>query len=68
LGNYHNMGNLEEVEAGRGEARPMLEEVSLADFHGLVDLLLVAATGVDADWDLPARLEVVYAEGRHLLS
>ena len=68
LGNYHNMGNLDEVEAGRGEALPMLEEVSLADFHGLVDLLLVATTGVDADWDLPARLEVAYAEGRHLLS
>jgi endoglucanase len=68
LGNYHNMGNLDEVETGGGEARPMLEEVSLADFHGLVDLLLVAASGVDADWDLPARLEEVYAEGRHLLS
>lgn len=67
LGNYHNMGNLDEVEAGRGKARPMLEEVSLADFHGLVDLLLVAANGVDADWELPRRLDRVYAEGKHLL-
>lgn len=67
LGNYHNMGNLDEVEAGRGTARPMLEEVSLADFHGLVDLLLVAANGVDADWDLPRRLDEVYSEGKHLL-
>jgi endoglucanase len=67
LGNYHNMGDLDEVEAGRGQARPMLEEVSLADFHGLVDLLLVAADGVDADWDLPQRLDGVYAESRHIL-
>jgi endoglucanase len=67
LGNYHNMGNLDEVEAGRGKARPMLEEVSLADFHGLVDLLLAAANGVDADWDLPRRLDEVYSEGKHLL-
>lgn len=67
LGNYHNMGNLDEVEAGTGAARPMLEEVSLDDFHGLVELLLVAAHGVDSDWDLPQRLDRVYAEGRHLL-
>jgi endoglucanase len=67
LGNYHNMGNLDDVEAGRGKARPMLEEVSLADFHGLVDLLMVAATGVDAVWDMPRRLGELYSEGRHLL-
>jgi endoglucanase len=67
LGNYHNMGNLDEVEAGRAKARPMLEEVSLADFHGLVDLLMVAATAVDADWDLPRRLDEAYSEGKHLL-
>ena len=67
LGNYHNMGNLDEVEAGTGAARPMLEEVSFDDFHGLVELLLVAAHGVDGDWDLPQRLDRVYAEGRHLL-
>jgi endoglucanase len=67
LGNYHNMGNLDEVEAGLGKARPMLEEVSLADFHGLVDLLMVAANGVDADWDLSRRLDEMYTEGEHLL-
>jgi hypothetical protein len=45
----------------------MLEEVSLADFHGLVDLLMVAANGVDAEWDLPQRLDEMYSEGKHLL-
>jgi endoglucanase len=67
LGNYHNMGFLDEVEAGIGVARPMLEEVSLDDFHGLVDLLLIAADAVDHDGDLRERLDTVYADGRHLL-
>jgi putative aminopeptidase FrvX len=67
LGNYHNMGNLDEVEAGRGEARPMLEEVSLDDFHGMVDLLLVAAEAVDNHGDLRERLDTVYSDGRRVL-
>lgn len=67
LGNFHNMGNLDGVEAGTEEARPALEEVSLDDFHGLVDLLLVAAGAVDDDGDLRARLDEVYSDGRHLL-
>jgi len=67
LGNYHNMGNLDEVEAGTGEARPMLEEVSLEDFHGLVDLLLIAAEAVDSEDDLRERLDKVYSDGRHVL-
>jgi len=68
LGNYHNMGNLDEVETGRGAARPMMEEVSLNDFHGLVDLLLVSAQAVDAEWDLQERLDAMYNGYRHLLS
>ena len=67
LGNYHNMGNLDEVEDGTGQARPMLEEVSLDDFHGLVDLLLVAAGAVDHEGNLRERLDTGYSDGRHLL-
>ncbi len=67
LGNYHNMGNLDLVEEGSGAAVPMLEEVALDDFHGLVDLLLVAAEAVDRDWGLRERLDRVYAEGRRVL-
>ncbi|MDP9145163.1 MAG: hypothetical protein M3N43_10795 [Actinomycetota bacterium] len=67
LGNYHNMGNLDEVEAGAGAARPMMEEISLADFHGLVDVLLVATLAVDEESDLPPRLDAIYDEGRYLL-
>jgi endoglucanase len=67
LGNYHNMGNLDEVEAGSGTPRTMLEEISLQDFHGLVDLLLVAAEAVDQDWDLRQRFDEIHDESGHLL-
>jgi hypothetical protein len=62
------MGNLEDVERGTGDARAMLEEISLTDFHGLVDLLLVAARAVDEGSDLPQRLDALYEEARHLLT
>jgi endoglucanase len=67
LGNYHNMGNLDQVERGSGKAVPMLEEIALDDFHGLIDLLLLAAEAVDRDWGLRGRLDQVYSDGRHLL-
>lgn len=57
LGNYHNMGNLDQVEQGNGEAVPKPEVVSIDDYHGLVDLLLVAAEGVDGDSGLRERIE-----------
>jgi putative aminopeptidase FrvX len=68
LANYHNMGNLDRVERGRGRAIPMMEEVSISDFHGLVDLVLVAAASLDHDDDIAGRLEAIYEESRHLLS
>jgi endoglucanase len=68
LGNYHNMGHLDEVEAGTAKARAMMEEIALDDFHGLVDVLLVAIDAVDDRSDLSQRLDAVYAETRHLLT
>jgi endoglucanase len=68
LGNYHNMGRLDEVEAGTVPAQAMMEEISLDDFHGLVDLLLLATEAVDSHSDLQERLDGVYEEGRHLLT
>ena len=67
LGNYHNMGNLDEVEGGEGAATPLMEVISLADFHALVDLLLVAASALDGEDPLPERLDRLYEESRHLL-
>jgi endoglucanase len=67
LGNWHNRGNLDEVEAGEGDAVPMLEEISLDDFHGLVGLLLIAAKGVDIEDPLKDSLDKLYDSGRDLL-
>lgn len=69
LGNWHNRGNLAEVESGDHEAAvPMLEEISIDDFHGLVDLLLIAAGAVDSEIDIGDRLDQGYEANRHYLS
>lgn len=60
LGNWHNRGNLDEFESGTGFPVPMHEEISLGDFHGLVDLLLLAARAVDEETDLKDRFDDLY--------
>lgn len=67
LGNYHNMGHLDEVETGRGMATPLPEVISLDDFHGLVDLLKVAAEAVDSAHDLTCRLDARFESNRSVL-
>jgi len=67
LGNWHNRGNLDAVEAGEGEAVPMLEEISLDDFHGLVDLLVLAAEAVDREDGVRQRLDEGYEAERAVL-
>jgi endoglucanase len=67
LGNWHNRGNLDEFEAGTGEAVPMQEEISLSDFHGLVDLLLAAAAAVDEPTDLKEHFDALYEKTVHIL-
>lgn len=60
LGNWHNRGNFDEVELGVGDPKPMLEEISLADFHGLIDLLVLSASAVDISDPIKDRLEDGY--------
>lgn len=68
LGNYHNRGNLGAVETGDvAAAVPMLEEISLADFHGLVDLLILAVTAVDQPDSLAGRYDDLYESNSHYL-
>lgn len=68
LGNWHNRGNLAEVESGDHEAAiPMLEEISVDDFHGLVDLLAVATIAVDEEDTLVAALDDLYESNSHYL-
>ncbi|MDA1008651.1 MAG: hypothetical protein O2800_06570 [Planctomycetota bacterium] len=41
LGNYHNMGNLAEVQQGRGRATIAREFISMNDFHNFIEMLVV---------------------------
>jgi len=47
LGNYHNMVDIDAVLGGSRPARVGPEFVSVDDFHGLVDMLRVAALKLD---------------------
>lgn len=67
LRNWHNRGNLDAVEAGKGHAVPMPEEISLDDFHGLIDLILIAAEAADDPDPLPERLRKLYEDNKHYL-
>ena len=68
LGNYHNSGNLSEVEAGDDAAAvPMLEEISLDDYHGLVDLLLIGTMAVDTHDEHVEYFNNLYESRRHYL-
>lgn len=68
LGNWHNRGNLAEVEAGHHSAAvPMLEEISFDDFHGLVDLLLLAVAAVDQPDPILDSLDRLYDTNSHYL-
>ena len=68
LGNWHNRGNLDLVEAGDATAAvPMLEVISMDDFHRLVDLLLLAGSAVDEPDPLQGSLDRLYESNRHYL-
>ncbi len=68
LDNYHNMGDLDAVEAGRGRARVAAETISIADYRGLVRLTAVLVAGATKDPSLRSRLDELYrAENRVLV-
>jgi len=48
LGNYHNMRDIDAVVAGHRPARVGPEFISVADFHGLVEMLLVTCSELDS--------------------
>lgn len=69
LGNWHNRGNLAEVEAGdHSAAVPMLEEISVDDFHGLIDLLVVAARALDEEDTVVGSLDRLYESNKGYLA
>lgn len=73
LDNYHNMANIDLVRAGKRRARLAPEEISLADFDGLIALLMALAEGLDsagrvsAGPTLQSRLRHLYQTEKHVL-
>ncbi|MCZ6834337.1 MAG: hypothetical protein O7G85_01050 [Planctomycetota bacterium] len=49
LGNYHNRRDIDEVLAGQRPALVGPEYISVDDFHGLVEMLIVTCTKLDDD-------------------
>jgi endoglucanase len=48
LGNYHNMTEIDEVAAGKRPAKVGPEFISLDDYHGLIEMLLVCTLQLDS--------------------
>lgn len=67
LGNHHNRGNLDGFEKGEADPVPMLEEISLSDFHGLIDLILLAVRAVDVEDPVKERFDRLYDSSSHHL-
>lgn len=68
LGNYHNMANLDEVQAGDTSKATIAPEcISVDDFHNLVDLLILCATDLPDHEPLSAKMDKLYAERAFVL-
>lgn len=71
LGNYHNMADLQRVQDNEADAvmnaRAGHEFISVADFHGLVDLLIACGTGLADAEPLTAMMEKLHAERAFVL-
>jgi endoglucanase len=55
LGNYHNMADIDGVQAGARPALVAPEFISIDDYHGLIELLMAVVTGLDAAPGSPLR-------------
>ncbi|MEM7228085.1 MAG: M20/M25/M40 family metallo-hydrolase [Planctomycetota bacterium] len=48
LGNYHNMSDIDAVAKGKRPARVKPEVISVDDYHGLIEMLIVVARELDS--------------------
>ena len=69
LGNYHNMTDIDGVQAGKRPARVGPEIISMDDYHGMVELLVRVAPRLDEPWacHIEARMERLFRERGHLV-
>ena len=70
LGNYHNMQRIDEVVAGERPAKVGPEFIGIDDYHGLIEMLELVASGLDSRNDansLRGRLENLRKKHRFVL-
>jgi putative aminopeptidase FrvX len=70
LGNYHNMINIDGVLNGARPAQVGPEFISIDDYHGLIEMLMVCATQLDSS-SMPSlvdRMDQLWAEHREILA
>ena len=69
LGNYHTMADLSAVQAGTNESRPRVgrEYIALADYHGLIDLLIACGTSLPEASPIIERLHKLWDERKGVL-
>ncbi len=68
LGNYHNMRDIDAVQAGRRPARVGPEFIALDDYHGLVELVVLCAEQLDGNPSaMRDRMESLYRERSFVL-
>ena len=69
LGNYHNMADLDNVQAGASTTPPRVDRefVAVSDFHGLVDLLIACGTHLPQAPSTMDRIDKLWNERRAIL-
>lgn len=69
LGNYHNMVDIDGVNAGRRPAKVGPEFISVEDYHGMIDMLILCAQHLDTlkTPTLRKRMEKLYSDKSHVL-
>ncbi|MCE7973974.1 MAG: hypothetical protein DYG92_06560 [Leptolyngbya sp. PLA1] len=69
LGNYHNMGDLDAVQAGTNATPPRVarEYIATSDFEGLVDLLIACGERLGAGPSLAERFDKLWEQRRVIL-
>ncbi len=69
LGNYHNMGDIDGVLSGKVAAKVQPEMISVEDYHGMIEMLLVCASGLDSEKiaDTRERMEAIFKKNARVL-
>jgi len=70
LGNYHNMADLEAVQAGTNKSPPRAarEFIAVSDYHALVDLLIACGQRLPEDGGFMSRIEKLWDKHQHVLT